>query len=341
MTVDPSQLDKALANIRKEYGPEIMRTADSYHEPNRISTGSLELDLITRGGIPIGRWSHFYGGQFSAKSMIAFKAIASAQKMGLKCAYYNVEKQLSPEWAAQHGIELEKLEVVETTVIEEIGAIMETLMGSVHFHVIDSIPAAISQDELAGETGDWLPGIMARAWGKTVRRAHQSFTEDNAVLMINHVGTVFGKYAGSDEPKGGKSLEYLSSLSIEFRRTSWLYRDKKGSLNQEGESESALDKRDKEPGGIEFAARVKKSRVSTPFKTARMRLDFKDGDIDDLWSLAKAAQIYELAQRESPKSSWYTMPDGKKVQGENGIRAYIAENPDFYQTVIDEIVKEA
>ena len=338
--VDATQLDRVLSSIRKEYGNDIARTADAYQDPPRISTGSLELDLITRGGIPIGRWTHFYGGQFSAKTMIAFKTIASAQKMGLKCAYYNVEKQLSPTWAKQHGIILEDLEVFETTIIEEIAAIMEATMGSVHLHVIDSIPQAVSQDELAGESGDWLPGITARAWGKATRRAHAALTEENAVLMINHVGTAFGKYTGGEEPKGGKSLEYLSSLSIEFRRTSWLFRDKKGSLTLEGEGEVALDKRDKEPGGIEFATRVKKSRVSTPFKTARMRLDFKDGSIDDLWSLAKAAERLELAIKDSPKSSWFTMPDGSKVQGSNGIRGYISDNPDFYQQIVDQIASD-
>ncbi len=339
--VDPDALDKALSAIRTQYGKEIIRTADKYSEPGRIPTGSLELDLITRGGVPIGRWTHWYGGKFSAKTMISLKTIANAQKMGLKCAYYNIEKQLTPKWAALHGVDLKNLEVIETTVIEEIGAIMETLMGSVHLHVLDSIPVGVSQDELAAEVGDWLPGISARAWGKALRRANNSFSEENAVIMINHIGTAFGKYAGADEPKGARLLEYLSSLSVEFRRTSWLFRDKKGNLSDAGEGEQALDSRDKEPGGIEFAVRVKKSRVSTPFKTARMRLDFKTSEIDDLWSLAKAAQIYELATRDSPKGSWYTMPDASKVQGSNGIRGYIEEHPEFYDLVIAKIVEDA
>ena len=339
-TVDPAGLDRALANIRKEYGSDVTRKGDTYHSPGRISMGSLELDIVTRGGIPIGRWSHFYGNQFSAKTLVALKAIGNAQKMGLKCAYYNVEKQFDPEWAEKHGIDTSQLEMIETNVIEEIGDIMESLMGSVHFHVIDSIPAAVSQDELAGETGDWLPGIQARAWGKTMRRVHNSFNEENAVLMINHIGTAFGKYTGGgDAPKGGKILEYLSSLSVEFRRTSWLFRNKKGVLADEGEGEQALDVRDKDPGGIEFATRVKKSRVSTPLKTARMRLDFSTGDIDDLWSLAKAAQIYELAKRESSKSSWYTIGEAK-VQGVNGIRTYIEEHPDFYDEIVKRIASD-
>lgn len=339
MPVDPSQLDKARAAIKKQYDASYIRKADTYTDPSRISTGSLELDLITRGGIPRGRICHFYGGHFSAKTMIALQTIGNAQKMGLTCAYYNLEKQLTPSWAKAHGVDLSSLEVVDTTVIEEVGSILELLLPSVHVHVIDSIPAGVSQDELAAETGDWLPGISARAWGKTMRRAQRIFDqEENTIVMINHTGTVFGKYAGGEEPKGGKLLEYLSSLSIEFRRTSWLFRKSDQSLGLEGSDEGALDKRDKEPGGIEFAVRVKKSRVSTPLKTARMRLDFRTGEIDDLWSLAKAAEVYELIDKNS---SWFTMPDGTKVQGESGVRGYIESNDDFKQLVINKIVEDA
>lgn len=337
MPVDPEQLKRALDAIRKEYGPQVATTGDSFDDPPRISTGSLELDLITKGGIPIGRWSHFYGSYMSGKSMTAYKVIGNAQSMGLVCAYYNTEKQLSKSWPERHGIDMSKLQVIETTVIEEIGSIMETLLGSVHVHVIDSIPAGVSQDELAAETGDWLPGISARAWGKTLRRAQSAFdSKDNTVIMINHLGTSFGKFT-SDAPKGGRALEYLSSLSLEFSRTSWLFDDKSGNLALDGEGDKALDKRDREPTGIEFAVRAQKTRVSTPFKKARMRMDFETCTIDDMWSLAKAASVYEIVKRDNPKSAWYTMPDGSKVQGDPGLRRYIEENPDFKQHIIETI----
>ena len=332
MPVNPDDLDKALNAIRKEYGPGSVRPGDAYHSPERISTGALELDIITRGGIPIGRWSHFYGGMFSAKTLIAFKSIANAQKMGQNCAYYNAEKQFDPDWARLHGVNVEELVVVESSVIEEIGNSMELLMGSVHYHVIDSIPAATSVDELAASLEDWRPGISARAWGKTMKRVQTRFGDDNTVLMINHLGTVFGKYAGGDEPKGGRFLEYLSSLSIEFQRKSWLFYDKTGHLQLEGESGDTLDKRDKSPTGIEFACRVKKSRVSVPLKPARLRLDFQTGTIDDDWSLAKAAEFNELVVKNG---SWFTLPDETKVQGDGQLRDYISNNPEFRQKIID------
>lgn len=333
-------LRRALDAIKKQYGEGSVRTGDEYDNPTRISTGALELDLALNGGVPLGRWSHWYGGHYSGKTMMALQAIGNAQKMGLSAAYYNIEKQFTTDWAEKHGVNTKELILIENTKIEEIGAIMETLLGSVNIHVLDSIPAAVSVDELSANTEDWRPGISARAWGKALRRANTAFSEkENAIIMINHVGVVFGKYAGGEEPKGGRILEYLSSCSIEFRRSSWLFRDKSGNLKSgDGLSEESLSG-DKEPGGIEFATRTKKSRVSRPHATARLRLDFRTGQIDDMWSIVKAAEHYGIV---SKGGSWYTLPDGKsKVQGEAGLRAHIESNPDLREKIIGKMKEVA
>lgn len=333
MPVDTSTLDRALAQIRKEYGDDSIRVGSNYNDPPRISTGSLELDIVTGGGIPIGRITHEYGGHFSGKSLTALNTIANAQKMGQTCAYYDIEKQFSKTWAAKHGVDVDKLLVVEKTTIEDVGTAMETLLGSVHLHVVDSIPAAISIDELAAGNDEWRPGISARAWGKTLRRIQERFDpRENTLIMINHVGTVFGKYAGGDEPKGAKFIEYLSSLSLEFRRTSWLMRAKDGYLKTDGESESSISG-DKTPSGIEFAVRVKKSRVCVPFQSARLRLDFATGQVDDVWSLFKAGQLYGVIEKSSP--GWYIL-DGKKVR-ESAIRDEIQSDDKLKQSIVDAI----
>lgn len=332
--VDPSQLDRALAQIRSEYGDSSVRMGSAYSDPPRISTGSLELDIITGGGIPIGRMNHWYGGQFSGKSLTVWNTIANAQEMGQVCAFYDIEKQFSPSWAVKHGVDIDKLIVVEKTTIEDVGAAMEALMPSVHFHALDSLAAAVSLDELAADANEWRPGISARAWGKVLRRVQERFDpRENTVVMINHVGTVFGKYAGGDEPKGAKFVEYLSSLSLEFRRSSWLFKDKDGNLRTEGKNDATLSK-DNQPQGIEFQVRVKKSRVCVPFQSARLRLDFETGGVDDMWSLAKAAQLYEMIEK---KGTWMTLPDGNKVQGEYQLKNYIKENEEFRNQIVEKL----
>ena len=332
--VDPSELNRMLAKISKEY-PGITRKGNEYQDPQRISTGSFELDLVTGGGYPMGRIIHEYGGQFSAKTLIAYKVIANAQKMGQVAVLFDAEKQFSEKWAAQHGIDTEKLIVFETTIIEEIGTIMESMLGVAHLFVIDSIPACVSIDEVDTKTEEWRPGIGARAWGKTLRRVQERFdARENTIILINHVGMVFGKYGGGEEPKGAKFIEYLSSLSLEFRRSSWLFRGKDGNLKPDGDSEQNLSG-DKNASGIEFQVKIKKSRVCPPLQSSRIRLDFKDGTIDDTWSFFKAAVLYGVVDKPSP--GWYVLPGTEKKIRETEVRAAIESDEKLREQIIEAI----
>lgn len=329
MPVNKDRLEEVLDAIRKQYGNDEIRYADSYPDMKRIPTGSLELDLATGGGIPIGRWAHFYGPLSSAKTLTAWNVIAEAQKLGLECAYYNIEKQFLADWVASRGIDLSKLHLVEGTTIEGIGDKLEALLGVVHVHVLDSLPFAVSIDELAGQTKDWLPGIHARAWGKVFRRANAFFDDqDNIIILINQTRSAFGKFGGAEEPTSGRAVGYISSLDLQFRRSHWLFKDKNGILQSEGTNVDTITG-DKEPEGIEFQVRVTKSRVGRPDKTARMRLDFETGQFDNLWELVKAAQYSDIVQRGG---SWYTYKD-QKVQGEKGLRELILNDVDLQQTI--------
>ncbi len=334
MTVDSKDFDKILAKIKKQHGDNSILKASSKPQVARIPTGSLVLDWLTGGGFPLGRWCHFYGGYGSAKTLTAWHAIREGQRMGLKCVYYNIENQFDPIWAEQHGINLDELYVVDKRRIEDVGEIMEALLGTHNIHVVDSIGAAVSTDELAADIRAWTPGIAARAWGKALRRANARFDdENNTIILINHAKDVFGKMGG-EEPAGPKLINFYSSLNMHFRKSSWLYYDKNGILSTEGEKTNSLSG-DTEPDGLEFQVRVPKSRVSEPLRVARFRMDFKTGEYDHAWILSKAADYFGVAKKSG---SWYTLPDGKtKVQGENGLREAIS-NDEVFRRAIEERV---
>lgn len=329
------ELDKALAAIRKQYGDAVVRRGSDKPEIQRIPTGSLILDWVTGGGFPLGRWCHFYGGYASAKTLTAWNAIREAQAQGLTCAYYNIENQFDPVWAKERGIDIDALHVIDRTKIEDVGEILETLLGVVNVHVIDSIGAAVSSDELAADIRDWQMGLAARAWGKALRRANDRFNDqENMIIMINHAKDIFGRMGG-EEPSGPKLINFYSSLNLHFKRSSWLYYDKNGLLSTDGNKTDSLSG-DTEPDGMEFQVRVAKSRISEPLRSARFRMDFKSGEFDHLWVLASAADYFGLVKKGG---SWYTI--GKeKVQGEKGLRKYIAENPDFGAKITERVMAD-
>jgi len=327
--MEKENLEKVLSAIRKEYGEGDIHYGDDYLPLVRIPTGSLELDAATYGGIPLGRWSHFYGPPGGAKTLTCWNIIKQAQDMGLTCAYYNVEKQFLAEWVERKGVDLAKLHIVEGTTIEDVGAKMESLLGVINLHVIDSLAHAVSIDELAGKTQEWLPGIQARAWGKVLRRSNERFNDkENAVIMVNQTRQVFGKFMGSEEPTSGRAVEYISSMSLQFKKSHWLFKDDNGVLKQEGSNKETLSG-DSDPGGMEFQIRVAKSRVCQPYGTARMRLDFESGNFDLLWELTKAAAYSGVAVRGG---SWYTVGENR-VQGEKNLRALIESDVDLQQTI--------
>ena len=328
MLVQPDLRDEIIARINRKYGDGAVRLGNDYEHPARISTGSLELDVATDGGIPQGRWTRFYGGYHSSKTLRALMVTANAQKLGMLCAYYNVEKQYDPKFAKENiGVNVDELSLVEGTSVEEIGEKMETMFQVCHFHVIDSCTMAVSEDELNADIRDWRPGITARAWGKVFRRLNERFNpNEHTVILIDQVRVNFK--TGSEDPAGGKVFDHQSSMSISFRKGSWLHRNDKGFLDEKATATKGSSGM-MEPHGYEVKCRVEKSRVCRPFRTAAMRLDLDTLQFDSLFELVKAAKHYGVVQS---RGSYYYYGD-QKFQGDKQLRMFALGDLSFQEQV--------
>ena len=332
--VRPEDYNDIVARIGRKYEGDL-KHGDEYENPKRISTGSLELDAAMGGGIPVGRWARFYGSYHSCKTLTSLNVIREAQAMGFTCAYYNIEKQYDPKFAQEKiGLDTHELTVVEGTTIEEIGEKMEALFGVVHVHVIDSCSIAVSEDELDADIRDWRPGIAARAWGKVFRRLNERFDHtENTVIMLDQSRVNF-KTGGEDAP-GGRILDHQSSMTVHFKKGSWLFRNSEGYLDETAKQEKGSSGQI-EPSGMEIKARVEKSRVGRPLLTATMRLDLDSLHFDRTFELVKAAKHYGIVERQG---AWYYYGD-KKFQGENKLREYVREDTEM-QAHIHETVHKA
>lgn len=331
MAVRPDDFNEVLNRISRKYEDDI-RMGDRYVNPPRISTGSLELDAAMGGGIPQGRFSRFYGGYHSCKTLTALNVIADAQAQGLTCAYYNIEKQYDPIFAKIRGINPESLTIVEGTTIEEIGDKMEALLGVVHLHVIDSCTIAVSEDELNADVRDWRPGITARAWGKVFRRLNDRFDHhENTVLILDQVRSNF-KPGGGEIAAGGNIQDHQSSMTAHFKKGGWLYRDAKGNLTDDKKFAEKGMSGQIEPAGQEIKVRVDKSRVGRPLLTATMWLDLKSLQFDAEYEFVKAGQHHNILVPTKPGGSWYEY-NGDKVQGIPGLRKLVREHDDVKKQI--------
>lgn len=342
MAVVPENYDDIVARINRKYEGSIRLGAD-YEKVGGIPTPSPELNAAMGGeGVPEGRWTRFYGGYHSTKTLNALATLGNAQRKGLTCAYYNVEKQYDPVFAKEKlGVDVDALTVVEGTTIEEIGEKMEALFGVIHFHVIDSCSIAVSEDELNADVRDWRPGLSARAWGKVFRRLNERFDPgSNTVILIDQVRTNFK--TGGEEAAGGRILDHQSSMTVHFKKGSWLFRNADGYLDDKAKSEKGSSGQ-MEPSGYEVKARVEKSRVCRPFRTATMRLDLDALQFDRTFELVKAAKHYGFVEQ---RGAWFYYKDAQgevkdRFQGEKNLRAWIESDTKIQAKILGTAMKAA
>lgn len=357
MPVTPELLDEHIAAIRDRRGEESIHRGDEQSPVNRIAIPIPSLMRITGGGIPLGRITRLWGDPSTSKTLVSLMIIAAAQRhkttlhpKGLETAYWNVEKVWDEAHARNLGVDTKRMLLEEVTTIEEIAREMELLLLSCHVHVIDSASSAICVDELATNEDDWTRALDARAWKRAIRRIHARLDkEENALIIIDHSSR--DQVTKQEFARGGKSLEYGSSMSLHFKKGSWLYyHPKTGHLDlaekikgEMGESPSGQ----KEADGAEVIVRVNKSRVCRPFRVARLRLDLNTFKFDTTFELLDSAQFFDInggvairsgkpaiAQRTGAKSSWFQLPDGEKVQGEVGIRQRIEGDPKLAKLIM-------
>lgn len=337
MSFDPAGLQKMLQVIEAQYGSGSIHVGGNARPIPRISTGSLELDYAMAGGLPFGRFSRFWGAPSSGKSLVSWNIVRSAQAMGLSCAYYNAEKQYDEHYVKKLGVDVKKLIVVEGSIIEEIATKMETLLGAVNLHVIDSCSSCVSVEELNSDVDEWRPGLNARVWGKVFRRLLERFDpEHNAGLLIDQARATIGP--GAEHPPGGKALEHASSMTVDFRKGAWLYRNAEGTLTPEDKAKNETLSTNKEPDGMEYVMRVSKSRVGRPGRSARAYYDIDKPGFDHTYEYARAGRFFGIIKQAG---AWFTLPSGVRCQGEAKLRAALRDDPAMMQEILDHAMREA
>lgn len=332
MSIDKSNLKVVTGALEKKYPGSVFR-GNQIDDPERIPFSSLGLNFITGGGIPRGRWTRLYGGFSSSKTRNSYDLIANAQKMGLTCVYYNVEKQYMASAAESAGIDTSQLIVLDGSTIEMVGEQMEAMLGVANFHVIDSCSNAVSIDELEADIDAWRPGLMARAWGKVLRRAHERMDRtDNTVVLIDQMRSKIGGGKGdNDAPPGGKFLDFLSSNNMNFRRGKWLFFDDHGYLTETGKKKKPKTMSGSpDPEGREIRVRSEKSRTGRPEQSAILHFDMVNYQFDYEWEYVNALKVYDMVTQ---KGSWweYEFADGtkEKFQGDRGLRELLQDYPDL------------
>lgn len=343
MPFNAQDLDNHLKAVQKRYPNTVGRDIDRH--PARISTGSISLDYITGGGIPIGHNTMFWGGFGSGKTLTAWGVIAEAQKMwpDEPMAYYNMEKQYHPAFAEAHGVDTspERLIVIDGNIIEGVGTVMQTLIGSVRLHVVDSISEGIAMNAMEREIeATEQPGTAAKAWKNVLLHVRPLMNPENTMVWISQGRELIGsstKYV-QRYPMGGKYMaDFLPDLRIEFNKGTKLFYNDNGVLEDKNKDNSAQTFSGlAEPDGIQLKAYIDKTRICKPFRRCDMYLDTNLYTFDKLYELRKVASEFDLIEKSG---AWYTLPSGERCHGEPALRKAMAEDPEFQELVRTTMMK--
>lgn len=196
-------------------------------------------------GIPFGRIVQISGKPDSGKSTHAAGFMKDALDQNAVVILWDSEKKFSPSRFGKMGGDPNKLIVINTnnilngakSVAFTVNAVKEEYPDAKVLIVWDSVGASVNSTEDSEENEDYSkqPGVTAKEVSWAIRKfnklqnAHFNTVtgcETVATLIINQVYANIGS-PGQTE-KGGKELEYLSSLILQLSRKGDLTRTKNG-----------------------------------------------------------------------------------------------------------------
>ncbi len=304
-------LETAISQIEKSYGKgSIMRLGQGLQvNVEALPTGSLALDFaLGIGGVPKGRIIEIYGPESCGKTTLALHIVAQAQKRGGEAAYIDVEHALEPAYARALGVNIENLLISQPDTGEDALSITETLVrsGAVDVVVVDSVAALVPRTEIEGEMGDSSVGVVARLMSQALRKLAGVISKTNCVVIfINQLREKIGVMYGNPETTpGGRALKYFASVRIDMRRIETL-------------------KNGAEVVGNRTRAKIVKNKVAPPFREAEFDIMYGEG-ISRYGELVDLGVKLDLIEKGG---AWFTYGD-VRIQGKDGMRQYLIDNPE-------------
>jgi recombination protein RecA len=317
-------IEELAADVNKKLGDDLIIVgSQAKQEIPRITTGILGYDLATGGGWAANQWNEIVGDESSGKTAICYKTIAANQALDPEfVALWVAAEEYVPSYAANFGVDLDRLWVVETNEME---TALETVLKAVDNRlidmvVIDSIPALVTttevekkMDEASVATG---AQILSRFFKKSAKAQRRSLTEDDrqcTMLAVNQWRDRIGVTRGDPRTTpGGKAKNYYFFVRMELRRDDWL------------STGSKIEDR----CGQVIKCRTIKNKTYRPQQVAVVDFYFADafgfhaGQFDEVKDIANVCMFLDIIER---KGAWFHY-EGEKWKGKDTLFQAVRED---------------
>jgi recombination protein RecA len=307
-------IDEIVKSINKQHGEDIIVKGSRVSEElPRITTGILAFDMMLGGGWPVNQWSEIVGDESSGKTAVAYKTIAANQaKYPDWIALWVAAEEYVPEYAEAIGVDLDRLWVVETNIMEQAYDLIIRTMDNraVDCVVLDSLPALVPETEYEKSMDEFTVGLGARLTGKFFRKSAKAqrrslVHEDRGCtgLIINQWRQKIGVMWGDPRTTpGGLAKNFSYFTRVEVKKDEWL-KDGKVTVGQT------------------IKGRTIKNKTYRPQQQAVVDFYFADsgglhmGDFDTVKDMVNIAIAYEVITRAG---AFYSYKD-EKWQGKERV----------------------
>ena len=305
------QINEALGKKVAFYGSE-----KKDERVEALPTGILALDLATGiGGLPKGRIVEIYGQPSSGKSTLCLGMIASNQKKGVKCAYIDAEYALDLDYAAEMGVNVDDLIIIQPDSGEEAFEAIEKLVReeSTGIIVVDSVSALTPRAEIEADTGRPTMGGQARLVAQGLRKIVPPLSKTGTILFfinqlrMNIMGGQYDPFITS----GGMSLKFYASVRMEI---------KKKNMIKIGETIA----------GYETEIKIVKNKVGKPLEVAKTSIMLGEGFSPE-WDLINIALEKDVIKKQG---NTYSFNEEKVGVGINKTREALKNDSSLFERIL-------
>lgn len=307
--------------ITKEFGDGAIlqgQTEQLRPDIRAISTGSMLLDIATGiGGIPRGRVVEIYGKESAGKSTLSIHLMAEAMRAGGSAAYIDAEHAMDPVYAANCGLDVERLLISQPDYGEQALNIVDRIVtsSSVDVVVVDSVAALVPLAEVENDVGDLRIGLQAKMMSEALRKLNPKINRSKtAVVFVNQIREKIGGYGNPETTPGGRALKFYASMRIEMTR-----------MQAVKEGNRAI--------GNRVRASIRKNKVAPPFRQAEFDIIFNQG-ISTANEIVDAGEQLGIITR---KGSHYYYQDDRLGLGKEAASRAINNDPDLSERIADGI----
>jgi RecA/RadA recombinase len=323
----PKTLEGFLGAQEKKYGSRVIRR-DAVAESVYIPTGSLGLDMATGGGWRVGRIHQIIGQAGCAKTSLAIRGMAEAQKMfpNKAVGYIDVERTFEWEWAETLGLDTDtkkRFTIIEADSSEDVSDILRDMLRSELYSmvVVDSIGGMErAQVIFEKDAEDNDMGKNAQVITRLCKQcAVIGSNTGTTTLLINQYRKNFN--GGMDQAAGPMVLGYATTDSVTMRRTFG-----------EGNIETRVFDGNEIEVSRKIVAKVERSKIFPQGRKAEFFFNNVDTDFGPI-GIDVVGEVFMMARRAGiivptkEGSSWLVLPDGTKENGEPATKRRIRSEP--------------